>query len=416
MPKNLYFVDSIFSPVDAGYSIVSLLSTKAEEQAVVSEFRSDQLKMCNHNGTIREGWYVYYDVENQVPFGYGNFNYYAIRRFREYYSLREQLAARQIDYNSEEANVPQVFLTQQAHITSYHINVGHGNCSIVLLEAGNLYQLWMVDCSIIDKTDHWRNYQANVEETFKHIARKLGKREDEHLFINKFFLTHAHHDHYNGIEYLVKKHYIDNRTLCYINLYYQMASKTYLRALNALKDANVRFVEPVVGSSIKGIRFLHPECRVYRSKATVKNAGGNYRIVTNPVNDSSSVVMFSLGGHSMVFTGDLERKGFENMSKGGTCSRFLFDADYYLVSHHGSINGHPTMPCMNPRRPMATPLVCATHNLNKALLMGRNGAYNGLYSPVVTSYWNRTPGDLVLTEVAPHFVELEWSTGTVSFF
>lgn len=187
-----------------------------------------------------------------------------------------------------------------------------------------------------------------------------------------------------------------------------MASKAYIRALAALNNASVKIVEPLVGHSINGIRFLHPECRIYRSKATVKNTAANYRIVTNPVNDSSAVVMFTLGGQSMVFTGDLEQKGFENMSRAGTCSAFLYNAEYYIVSHHGSVNGHPTM----PRPPKPTPLVCATHNLNKSILMGRDGAYNGIYSQVVTSYWNRR-GTLVKTEDAPHFVELEWGSGAV---
>ena len=103
------------------------------------------------------------------------------------------------------------------------------------------------------------------------------------------------------------------------------------------------------------------------------------------------------------------------MSRACTCSAFLFDADYYMVSHHGSINGHPTMPCMKLGQPMPTPLDCATHNLTKSVLMGRDGAYNGIYSLVVTSYWNGTPSGLVLTEAAPHFVELDWSTGTVRY-
>ena len=95
------------------------------------------------------------------------------------------------------------------------------------------------------------------------------------------------------------------------------------------------------GNSINGIQFLHPECRLYRSKATVKRFTGKYRIVGTPINNSSMVVMLKIGGRSMVFTGDLEQKGFEKMSGAGTCSSYLYDADYYTVSHHGSINGYP---------------------------------------------------------------------------
>lgn len=412
MPKNLYFVDSIYSPLEENISIVNLLSTEGE-QSVMLNLVNDQLTMYNHKGAIREGWYVYYDIEKQGPFGYGNLNHYARERFQEYNRLQEQLAERYIDYYNEVAVVPRAFLEQQTQITSYHINVGHGNCSIILIEAGLSYQVWMVDCSIIDRTNHWRNYSVNLEEALKTIAKRLGKPGDELVHINKFFLTHAHYDHYSGIEFLVNNHYIDRRTVCYVNLYYQMASKAYNDALTSLRNANVLFVEPVVGSSINGIRFLHPECRVCRSKATARSSGVNYRIVTNPVNNSSAVVMFSLGGHSMVFTGDLEREGFVNMSRTGTCSPYLCGADYYVVSHHGSINGHPVIPCMNPRRPIPAVLTCASNGLIKAILMGRNGAYNGVYHPAVTAFWNGAPGGLVLTEAAPRFVELDWGTGAV---
>ena len=355
---------------------------------------------------------MYYEEEKQTPFGYGNLSHYARERFREYYNLRDQLALRVIDYNSEETAVPQGLLDEKAHVTSYHVNVGHGNCSIILLEAGIVYQIWMVDCSIIDKTDHWRNYQANLEAAFQAIKMKLGKSENEPLHINKFFLTHAHHDHYSGIEYLVNHQYIDDKTICYVNQYYQMASKAYNRALAALNNANVKIIEPLVGHSIKGIRFLHPERRIYRSKATIKQSVGKWCIVSNPVNDSSVVVMLKAGGRSMVFPGDLELKGFDNMTKKKSCSPKMFGATYYAISHHGSLNGHPDIPCLNPEpRHPAKPLDCLYVCNMKSVLMGRNGAYSGIFNPVVTSYWNSTGGGLICTEKAPHYVELEWGTG-----
>ena len=418
MNRNLFFVDSIFTPIEGENSVVSLLSAEEEgnEAALVLTLNSDQLRMYNHPGTIREGWYVNYEKGKQTPFGYGNLSSYARERFREYYQLREQLSEKMINEESVETiEFQSLSRPDGAQVISYHVKVGHGNCSILLIKsADNSHQIWMVDCSIIDKTDHWRDNSKHLVETFKAISSRLGKPENEPLHIDRFFLTHAHHDHYNGIEYLVNNHHIDKRTVCYVNLYYQMACKSYLRALTALKNAKVKFVEPVTGNSITSIKFLHPICRLYRSEATVKSASKDYRIVTNPVNDSSVVIMFSIAGRSMVFTGDLEQKGFKRMSEDRTCSPYLFDSDYYVVSHHGSLNGHPDMDCRNPSRPKPTPLICASNRLKKAILMGRDNAYPGIYDARVTSHWNKTGGGLVVSENASHYVELDWGSGSVS--
>jgi len=45
--------------------------------------------------------------------------------------------------------------------------------------------------------------------------------------------------------------------------------------------------------------------------------------------------------------------------------------------------------------------------------MGQNGAYSGIYSPVVENYWNTACG-LEYTEKAKHYVELEWNSGAVT--
>ncbi len=417
MTKNLYFVESIFTPREGDNSVVTLLPAESEEMAITQSFTPEQLQVYNHRGSIREGWYVYYNESSNTPFGYGNLSTYARRQFRNYYELRESLSANLIDSEGEDAMVPKAFLNENtpSQVTSYHVNVGHGNCSFILIEAGMFYQLWLVDCSVVDKTNHWKSYQTNIDECLKAIRQKLGLQEKQQLHIDRFFLTHAHHDHYSGVEYLVKSHLIDNRTICYVNLYYQMATKAYNRMLTTLKNTGVRIIEPISGNSINGIQFLHPECRLYRSKATVKGFTGRHRIVGTPINNSSVVLMLSFGGHSMVFTGDLEQKGFENMSGAGTCSSYLYEADYYVVSHHGSMNGHPAMACKNPLQPKPTPLFCATNRALRAILMGRDGAYPGIYSPVVTSYWNGTLGGLVKSEDAPHFVELDWGTAVARY-
>lgn len=415
MPKDLFFVESIYTPIEREYSIVCLQSSENMNLSYVRSFEQEQLRMHNHQGTIKEGWYVYFDTKAQGLFGYGNLSPFARDRFREYYKLRDELAERYIDAESEIAMVPRCFADHNTNVVSYHVNVGHGNCSIVLVESGSSCQIWMVDCSLPDKTDNWHNYQSNLNEAFQAISKRLGKRKDEQIHIDRFFLTHVHHDHYNGIDYLVDHHYIDDRTICYINLFYQMASPTYINTLTKLKNANVKFVEPVTNNNGDAIRFLHPDCRVYRSKPSAKNAIGNNLIVGKP-NNSSVVIRFELGGIVMVFPGDLEREGFEHMSSKASCSPYLANTDYYVISHHGSINGHPTIPCMNPTRPWPTPLECVSHNsLSKAILMGRDGSYSGIYHPKVTSYWKGIAGGLIYTEKATHYVELDWASGKVMY-
>ncbi len=415
-PRSLYFVDSIFKPLEGNASIVSLLSTEneAEQSTRVLSLNSEQLNMTNHSGTIREGWYVFYnEKDEQQRFSYGNLSPYARQQFRAFNALQQQLIENIIDPEREEDAVllKRLENSNTLDVSSYHVNVGHGNCSIILIQDGSFYQIWMVDCSIIDKSN-WHNYSANLESCFEAIKLKLNKRNDGSISINRFFLTHTHYDHYNGLEYLVDNHYVDKGTLCYVNLYYHCANKTYIRILDKLKRAGVKFVEPINRNSHAAVRFLHPECRLYRSKATIVHAPSNYRIVNDPLNNSSIVIMITLGGRSMVFPGDLEQNGFDRMTQSGTCSSFLFESDYYVVSHHGSINGHPDRPCLNTLGPKHTPLFCVRNNLKKAILMGRDRAYYGVYSPHVVRYFSIL-GSLICTEKAPHFVELEWRTGHV---
>lgn len=412
MTKNLFFVESIYTPTDSTNSVVTLLSAMENQQTViVRELELGQLKMHNHRGTIREGWYVYFDEEKQAPFGYGNLSRYARSQFQEYYELRSRLAGRLISADSEETIVPSCFQGENTKVTSYHVNVGHGNCSIVLIEAGRYFLIWMVDCSIVDKTDHWLSYNGNLELCFRAIAKRL-QIDEKSVHIDRFFLTHAHHDHYNGIEYLINRGHIDARTLCYVNIYYQMASKAYNKMLRALYEAKVKIVEPLAVKSKENISFLHPEKRIYRSEATVKNTSDDYRIVDRPVNDSSVVLSIEVGGKIMVFPGDLEQNGFNNMSSSGKCGSNLFYSDYYVVSHHGSLNGHPTKQCLFQSSLDMNPLSCVKKNLKKVVLMGRDGAYSEIYCQQVVDEWNQT-GKLVISENAPHFVELDWENDKV---
>lgn len=47
-------------------------------------------------------------------------------------------------------------------VRSYHINVGHGNCSIIVFRNGLQWQMWMIDSSAVDFINH-RNYYCNIK-------------------------------------------------------------------------------------------------------------------------------------------------------------------------------------------------------------------------------------------------------------
>ncbi|SEA55523.1 Metallo-beta-lactamase superfamily protein [Xylanibacter ruminicola] len=412
MSKNLYFVDSIYQPIGGGMAVVSLLPTAPnEEKARVEVLQDVNLEMSNYKGRIQEGWYVFCDDNKQ--FFYGNTTAFARNAFNEYKRLLELTIKRHLtEETREDVSLLNRLKTQQNDIIiSYHINVHHGNCSVILLQYGGGYEVWMVDCSLSEKGSG-NQFASNLEAAFDEIRKKLGKQPDDKITIRRFFLTHHHADHYAGVEYLVNQGYIDNNTLCFWNIYYHMAGSMYLKTWQALINANVKFIEPIARNSRGAIEFLHPECRLYRSKGTTGVKVKPSRVV-GKANNSSTVVKFSLGGKSMVFPGDLERGGFDNMTKKKSCSPKLCGISYYAISHHGSLNGHPDIPCLNPdpnhpRRPMD----CISIHNSKAILMGRDGAYPGIYSPVVTSYWGGRNA-LVKTEDAPHFVELNWGNGNV---
>lgn len=424
MSAKLYFVDSILQLTDNKDVHVSLLETEpnSETGAITVSVNRDQLRMRNQKGTIEEGWYVYYNSENtQIPFAYGNLAPFARRQFNEFKTIQSQLIDKIVSV--EESNSPLLNNIEKSHtanVVSYHVNVGHGNCSLILIQDKDAYEIWMVDCSLRDKTNwHNRCIINNLDDCFHTIKQRLDLCDSEQLHISRFFLTHPHYDHYNGIMYLIDNKYVDSKTLCYVNLFYHVASPTYLKVLKELNATNVRFVEPVSHNSTKAIKFLYPDYRTYRSGYTAIKKPANYRIVKSPLNNSSSVIMFNVAHRTMVFPGDLEREGFNIMTNKKTCNPFLCNVDYYIISHHGSLNGHPFNNYQCPKQ-LYFPPCCITRKLRKTILMGRDKAYGGIYNQTVENLWSNCPSELIYTEHDPSgnkvkFVELDWSTVNLNY-
>lgn len=97
-------------------------------------------------------------IQNQIP--PGEFVYYNGENLQSaeddpisiiYTELNRQLT-NIIGYENY-GNQPKEISEQISDVHSYHVNVGHGNCSIIVFCCDGKYNIWMVDCSVFDFTD-----------------------------------------------------------------------------------------------------------------------------------------------------------------------------------------------------------------------------------------------------------------------
>ena len=407
--EQLYYVDSI-SAIDGEevrYHLNLIGTEEAYEEyprTISMELNRNELYYQGTDQLVQEDDFVLYRPDSDNLFFSANNDLLAVTLRNESQELRREL----MEYYLRDEVVLVADQREPDWVKSYHVNVGHGNCSIILSLYGSDYELWMLDCSTFDYMNR-RDYSQNLYHCLDDIASKL-RVDLSALRITRFMLTHTHYDHYNGLQYLLKHGFVDANTLVYANLYYDCASPVWTNVLKGLRTLRCRFVEPIWNDQMQGaIRIYHPECRIYKNSNAIKGCVPN-RVVSK-VNNSSVVYGVELGGHRMTLPGDLELEGFEVMRTEGNCSVGLYWSDYYIVSHHGSINGHPTMRC----RPIPTVLDCVTHNIRRAILMGRNKAYSGIYSTKVLEYWESKSCGLERTEKAKHYIELDWGTGGVVY-
>ena len=229
-------------------------------------------------------------------------------------------------------------------------------------------------------------------------------------------LTHAHYDHYNGLEYLIDHGYLQSGAVIYQNQWYHSPSPTMVRILKKMVTLKCIIKEPLRDiTSPSPIHILYPECRIYKRHPSI-NPPTQYRIESN-TNNSSVVYHIGVGVKSMILPGDLEFAGINRMTNNRFCQTQYFYAQYYCISHHGSLTGHINLPCLGHSM-YPNVLRCKQSHLSKAILMGRNGAFSGIYSPKVLSDFSNV---LVYTEQDNNgnpiqFFRLDWDTSNVYYF
>lgn len=428
--KKLYFIESILMNTRAEEELVEVNMTPVDDSEEewnpeFFTFRTRDFRINTH-GDIQEGQYVFYDDEakdNEPAFTDGTYSLVAQREIGRSIYLRATLLQRSGTNREDVILKEDKQRYDDAKVTSFHVNVGHGNCSLILIQREEEKHLWMVDCSVREmpnKAIHqWVCHKDELENTLNHIKSIAGFKDSEKPHIDHFLLTHMHYDHYNGMKYLIDQGYVDSKTVFYINLHYQWPS----RHLNdiwqlMINKGIITVIEPICYNSCRSIHILHPECRIYKDKASILEMAPRYRFSSNP-NNSSVVYAIKLAGKTMVFPGDLEQDGFDAMTKARACLMDWKYINFYAASHHCSFNGLPINHCKSMIK-CYNPLRCFRRNLKVTIIMGRDGAYNGIYSKFAKYAYGlqslvgvfKTDDD-ILTPPFPMYpttyVELDWN-------
>ncbi|WP_123054488.1 MBL fold metallo-hydrolase [Clostridium sp. JN-1] len=396
MEMELYFVNNINNLFNKKESIVTLFKVSDDNYVKSEDIYINEEKIIN----IEEGSFVYIDSKDQ--FISAGSNKIAKRQIFTNNMLRGKLITKYASPNN-------INLKKTDEVYSYHINVGHGNCSIIVFSYNSTYKIWVVDCSEFDFRKRV-SYRQNINKCFQFIKNKFELND---VKIDKLFVTHPHYDHFNGINYLISQNYLTN-TEVWINLYYSWPDSNYNKLLQNLRKLNLTLIEPKVSNGNGIIEILYPNETILRTHPKNVQSYPRYSIVpVKKINNSSAIFKINLAGKSMVFPGDIEEDGWNNVK---CCYPHLKNATFYCISHHGSITGYKRNNCPQKCSINDIQFCCSDKRIN--ILMGRNNAYPGIFNQsVLDSFKGRIyRTDLSDSNEEPCFIELNWKNSEIKYY
>lgn len=399
---TVYFVENIITnEIDNKENTYVILQRVSEKFDLNSKEENDEfIEVEMNKNSLRdfsEGQYVYLNdntLSNANSAKYAKRNIYFNNLYRGKLLKQQTKEDRITDINSN------------AKIYSYHVNVGHGNCSIVVIVSDSQVNLWLIDCSNMEMVTK-KPFQVNIDKCLSYITTKFEKKE---IVFQKCFITHNHYDHYSGVINLIEKGLINGNTVFYLNVHYAMSSDNLTKLFKKLFEIRATVIEPISQNSNANIGIWHPLKRTIRTK-TPKYNGQVVEVEPHP-NNSSSVLYFNFNSKSILFTGDIETEGWNKITN---CCKFLQNSDYYVISHHGSINGHLRTVC--PVKNSISNLSNCVKPNSTQILMGRDKAFSGIYSSQVTSDFN----NIFCTEkdskgIKAKFLEIDWQSNVITHY
>lgn len=335
---------------------------------------------------VHEGSYVYY-TKGDGFLSAGN-----DERVRKIVEQSENTFSKVEDLIDRNHDFPDI--NNITRLYSYHVNVGHGNLSLLVFEHDHQIKIWMIDGSNFDFIVH-RYHSSEIESCLEHIVKKFGLCDKPHIDV--LMITHAHYDHYSAIKSFIEKGLIDTNTLVYLYVNKKIKSFNFNNLLTLLIENKMTIIPPFVQNSSSNIEILYPDKNTFSDSLEINNTSSVYRIQFDGVS-------------YFVFPGDIETKGWDLMDY-RCCEHHMKGPKYYAISHHGSENGH----IRHPKCP-----ICSVKSVadclpfyTKVILMGRDKAFNGIYSERVLSDFH---GRIYLSERddnknAAKFLEIDLISG-----
>lgn len=182
----------------------------------------------------------------------------------------------------------------------YYLDVGQGNCSVIICED----KVLMIDTGTV-------NQSKKVKESLKCLDIDT---------IDYLVITHQHDDHMGNAEWIISDYSVKNIVMPKLPEDNQVYSLTYKHLLNAIAKYKVN---PIAVNSVYGFQLGSSNIRMFVADDSDKD-----------LNDNSIVTRITYQDTSFIFTGDAEK----NVEKQLLRSDFVVKSDVILIGHHGSAN------------------------------------------------------------------------------